>query len=561
MKLRERKLLKLFGKSGRIDNQVLEGDVLAIEGFYRDSGYPDARVTGIERIETGDPDHIDLVLTISEGILQTVSSVSVSGTDAVSRETILSKLQMRAGMVYSAKAVREDVAFLRSYYGRKGYTGLHVRPLLEGAGPGELEVEYSIYEGASFAVGEIRITGNEETEDRVIRRELAILPGEIFNTALVEASAARLRQLPNFSRVEIAPSASSEGGYKDIHVSLVEQQTGEIAFGAGFSSIENIVGFLRITQSNFDLSGWPSFTGAGQKFRLNLQAGAERRDLELDFIEPWLFGKQLELSTGIYYHDILYNSDVYEERHIGGQASLRQKLGEDHWITGGYRLDLGKVHNIDPQASDQIAAAAGDFTDSMLFAEYNITTVDSYKFPRRGHRFKLRGELSGLGGDVETYAFEMRGAKYYHLPLDTVFHLEGAYRTIDSYGGGGIPTYKREYLGGATDLRGYDYRGVGPKDENREPLGGLGSLSVTAELSTPLPGKLGEKVRLATFFDAGTVSDSAWGFGDVYGDVGVGLRLFIIGDTPIRLDYAIPLKTDRFNSPDGRFNLQLRYEF
>ncbi|MGI9240255.1 MAG: outer membrane protein assembly factor BamA [Verrucomicrobiales bacterium] len=561
MKLRERRLLKLFGKVASIDNQVLEDDLLAIEKLYRDAGYLDARITEVERRTGTASGPITLVLTIAEGVRPTVAELSVSGIEAVSPETILTKLQMQEGMPYSGKAVGEDVEFLREFYGRKGYPDLHVRPFLSSAGEGSIKLEYSVYEGATFSVGEIRITGNEETQDRVIRRELAILPGETFNTALVEASASRVRQLPNFSRVEMTPTSSSEEGYKDIHVAVTEQPTGEVAVGAGFSSIDNVVGFLRIQQSNFDLAGWPGFTGAGQKFRLNLQAGAERRDLELDFIEPWLFGKDLTLATGAYYHDILYNSDVYEERHLGGQASLRRKLGEHRSVAAGYKLDFGKVHNIDPAASDDVKALEGDFTDSMLFAEYMLTTVDSFKFPRRGHRLSLRGELSGLGGDVETYAFEIRAAKYYHLPLDTVFHLEGAFRTIDSYGGGGIPIYKREFLGGANDLRGYDYRGVGPKDEDGEPLGALSSLSGTAEISTPLPGKLGGRVRVATFLDAGTVSDRAWGVDDFYGDVGVGLRLFIIGDTPIRLDYAIPLKTDRFNDSGGRFNLQMRYEF
>ncbi len=298
MKLRERKLLKVFGKVASIDNQVLEDDMLAIENHYRDAGYLDARIIEVDRHADGASGPITLVFTIAEGARQTVAELKVSGTAAVPPETIRTNLQMQAGMPYSGRAVGEDVEFLRDYYGRKGYTDLHVRPILSSAGADSVKLDYSIYEGAPFTVGEIWITGNEETQDRVIRRELAILPGETFNTALVEASANRVRQLPNFSRVGMTPTDSSEEGYKDIHVSVAEQPTGEFASGAGFSSIDSIVGFVRIKQSNFDLAGWPSFTGAGQKFRLNLQAGAERRDLELDFIEPWLSDKDLALASG-----------------------------------------------------------------------------------------------------------------------------------------------------------------------------------------------------------------------------------------------------------------------
>jgi len=561
MKLRERRMLKLFGKKSKVDNQVLEEDVLTIENLYRDAGYLYARVADIERRATGREDHFDLILKISEGTVQKISNVEVTGTSAVSGEMMTSKLQMKPGGKYSAKAVRQDIDFLREYYGRKGYLNLNVRPRLTDAGDNSISVEYSISEGAPFTIGEIEIVGNEDTQDRVIRRELAILPGETFNTALVDASVKRLDKLPNFSNVQIYPVDSDEESYKDIRIIVNETDTGEIKFGAGISSNSSVVGFINLKQRNFDLWDWPRFKGAGQTFDLNLQAGARRRDFELSFTEPWFMGKELTLHTGLFYHDILYNSDLYDERHSGGKVSLRKKVGEHSSVTGGYRLDFGKIHNIESSASDLIASEEGDFTDSMVFAEYNITTLDDFYFPRRGHRLNLRTEFSGVGGDVNTYAFEVGAAKYFHLPLDTVFHLEGLFRTIDSHGGGGVPIHKREYLGSATNLRGYDYREVGPKDETGEPLGGLSSLSVTAEVSTPLPGKLGYRVRVAAFGDAGTVSRNAWDLDDIYGDVGIGLRLFIIGDAPIRLDYAFPLKTDRYNDSGGKFNIQMGIKF
>ena len=162
---------------------------------------------------------------------------------------------------------------------------------------------------------------------------------------------------------------------------------------------------------------------------------------------------------------------------------------------------------------------------------------------------------------MKTYAFELGGATYYTGPLDTIFSLEGIFRTVDSHGGGGVPIFKREFLGGARNLRGYDYREAGPKDENGEPLGGRTSIYGTAEVSTPIPGSLGEKVRVATFYDIGTVSRSAWDFDDIYSDVGIGLRLFILPGAPIRLDYGYPLKTDEFTGSSGKFNFQMGWNF
>ena len=561
MKVKERKLLKLFGNRGKIDNQTLEDDVLAIEDAYRDAGYINARVMDVERRPTGKGDHIDLILHISEGAMHTVSSVSVSGTSAFTEDTITGRLQMQPGMPYSAKAVREDIQFLRKYYGRKGYADLNVVPQLTSAGENALNIDYSVFEGVASTVGEIHIRGNEKTQDRVIRRELAILPGEPFNTSLLEASAARLRQLPNFSRVEVTPTDSAENGYKDINISVTEKPTGSVNFGAGFSSIDNLVGFVDVVQTNFDIKGWPKFTGAGQKFRLSLKYGTERRDFALDFTEPWLMDRKLSLSTGVYYRDIYYNSDLYDERHAGGEVSLRKPLSEHSYGKIGYRLDFAKIHDIDDKASDEIKAEEGDYTDSNLFAEYTIDTRDSFTLPRTGHKLTFGADF-GVGGDVETYGFELGAAKFWNGPLDTIFSLEGIFRTIDTYGGGTVPIFRREFLGGARNLRGYDYREAGEtKDENGEPLGGKTSAYMTAEVSTPIPGDLGEKVRVATFYDIGAVSPSSWDLGEIYHDVGIGLRLFLLPGAPIRLDYGYPLKTDEFTGSSGKFNFQMGWNF
>ena len=562
MKTRERKLLRVFGENSRIDNRVLEDDVVAIENHYRDAGYVEMRVTEIGRHTTGKTDHYDLVLTIDEGSQHKVASVRITGTSAIAEETTLSKLLTRSGLPFSAKAVREDIGFLRNFYGRRGYLNLHVRPILTSAGEAALDVEFSVYEGVAFKVGTIDFSGNEETRDRVLRRELAVLPGESFNTSLLQASTDRLRQLPNFSRVGASTLDSPEEGYKDVRITVTEQPTGEIRFGAGFSSVDNIVGFISYQQRNFDITGWPKFTGAGQKFRANLQYGAERRDFEIGFTEPWLFGHDLEMSTGASYRDIFYNSDFYDERHAGGKLAFRKKVGEHSSLAGGYKLDFGKIHHIDPAASDAIKSEEGEFIDSMVFAEYNLTTIDDFSFPRSGHRLNVRTEFSGLGGDVNTYAVEFGAAKYFHLPLDTVFHVEGLFRTIDSHGTGNVPIYKREFLGSAHNLRGYEYRGVGPKDENGEPLGGGSSLFITTELSTPLPGKLGERLRPSRLHRRRHRRTRR-----------VGTRQYLRrrrhrrqilpekNRPPLRFDYAIPLKTDRHTGSGGRLNVQMGIKF
>ncbi len=158
------------------------------------------------------------------------------------------------------------------------------------------------------------------------------------------------------------------------------------------------------------------------------------------------------------------------------------------------------------------------------------------------------------------YGLSLEAAQYVSLPMDMIFSVEGAVRTVDTLGGGedGVPIFERLFLGGANNLRGFDYRDVGPKDENGEPLGGKTSAYATFELSFPII----EKVRGAVFYDVGVVSGDSydWG-GDVNSDVGVGLRLFFLPTGPIRLDFGVPMQADEENDSGGKFNFNLGYRF
>ena len=142
-----------------------------------------------------------------------------------------------------------------------------------------MDVIYRIDEGVQSYVNLVNIQGNTRTKDRVIRRELAVKPGEVFDTTLVNVSRQRLENLNYFSRVEMSPADTIVPGRKDLNVIVEEKRTGSFNFGAGFSTIDSLVGFAEVSQSNFDLFNWPSFVGGGQRFRIRGQYGLERKRL------------------------------------------------------------------------------------------------------------------------------------------------------------------------------------------------------------------------------------------------------------------------------------------
>jgi outer membrane protein insertion porin family len=164
-----------------------------------------------------------------------------------------------------------------------------------------------------------------------------------------------------------------------------------------------------------------------------------------------------------------------------------------------------------------------------------------------------------LGGDVQIYGFDLEGEQYFHLPFDTILLFDAEVASVANWGSGSkIPIYDRLFLGGANNLRGFDFDRVGPKDSSGDDIGGNSLARLTIEYTIPII----DRVRFAVFYDTGFVNSQSWAFGttNVNSDYGAGLRLNLpIG--PIRLDYGIPIQSDKFNNSSGRFQFSVGYQF
>jgi outer membrane protein insertion porin family len=370
----------------------------------------------------------------------------------------------------------------------------------------------------------------------VIRRELAFAPGEEFNTVRIEKSRSRLQNMGYFSQVDIRSNPTGTPGYKDIDISVTEQSTGAISIGVGFSSIDSFVGFFSLTQTNFDIRNWPNFTGGGQRFNLDVRYGDKRRDFSLSIVEPWFLGQRLSLGGEIFYRDLYYLSDVYDQQNFGGAVSLRKPIGEHAYVELSYTAQNVKIHNLDDDVSEEILAEEGSFFESKFDLGLTHDTRDSVFLPRKGHKVTLGG-VASAGGDADVYGGSIEAVQYFNLPYDLILSFEGAGKVVNS----DAPIYERLFLGGANNMRGFEYRDVGPKDENGEPLGGDTSYYFTAEMSFPII----EKIRGAVFYDVGEVSGGPGKFGGgLNSDVGIGLRLYFLPTGPNRLDYGSPVDSE-----------------
>ena len=512
-------------------------------------------MTNVSRLRA-DAKYVDVIITIEEGDTYMVESLVVNGVSALSmQDDIVPYLRTKAGHKFAGTSLKSDIKLIGDQYGSLGYADARVVPSLEDAGNGAVKVVININEGRSYRIGQINIEGNDKTKDYVIRRELPLEPGQPFDTTKTEVTERRLENMNYFANVELLPLDSSYIDEKDLLIRVVEKPTGSINFGAGFSSIDSLTGFFEVTQSNFDLFDPWKFSGGGQRFRFSARAGSERQDYSISLTEPWAFGRPIALTTEAYYRDLLFVSDQYDQTDMGAAIALRKSVGEFTYASVEFR---GENIEVTPEsnASAAFQAEAGEYMKSSVGLTVVRDTRDNVFLPRLGSKVSAGFEFVGLGGDIEDNIFTVQGSKYFNLPYDAIVSFIGRYQ----HSSNGDHLFTRHFLGGANNLRGFDFRDVGPRDPvSLETLGGNKAWYGTAELTLPIV----EKIRGALFYDIGEVSGGPAGSvgGGINSDWGVGVRMFILGSAPVRLDYAFPIQADAFNDEGGRFQFTMGAQF
>jgi outer membrane protein insertion porin family len=569
MKTKPRDLLTYFNKSGRLESIQVEEDRVAIQSLYQNRGFADVNVSEIQT-QPLSSEGVELVVMISEGTEYRVNQVSIQGVNIAPEGEVLSQLKMNAGQLFTPKGVGDDLKAIRDFYGSRGYVDMSAVPEVLPAGPGTVNLTYSLDEGVQSYLNLVNIQGNTRTQDRVIRRELAVKPGEVYDTTLVDISKKRLENLNYFERVETQPTDTIVPGRKDLNVIVEEKRTGSFNFGAGFSTIDSLIGFAELQQSNFDILNWPRLTGGGQRFRVRAQYGLLRQDFVVSLTEPWFMGYKLSAGIEAYYRTANFLSTVYAQENLGVALQTRQKIWRSLSTSTEYRTEKIRIYDVDSSdVGAEIQAAAGDYNKSAVTNSFVWDTRDSLFLTRKGELLEFTSFVSGgfLGGDVQDFGISFDAAKYFSLPWDMILLAKGQLAVTDGWGsdksgdagyGNGVPIFDRLYLGGSNNLRGFDYRDVGPVDNFDNPIGGNSSAYMTLELTFPII----SRVRGAVFSDAGFVNADSFDFdyANYNANIGIGLRLDLpIG--PIRVDYGVPVVYDNWNGPPGKFNFNIGYQF
>src|SRR5438874_2677375 len=345
MKTRGRTPIYFMDKSGRLDEVQLQQDLDKVREYYQDHGYIDVAIKDVRRERTAKGPLI-ITIVVAEGPQYHVRKLAVTGYQAANESRIRMLLKMKEGSVYSPKQLHDDAKAVADAYGSGGYVDLIILPEGEPAGPALIDVNYKIEEGVRSFVNRINIEGNTRTKDKVIRREVLVAPGDVFNTVRVDITKKRLENLGYFAKVETYPEETEIPGRKDLTILVQEKRTGSLSFGGGFSTVDKLVGFVELTQGNFDLFNWPSFTGGGQKFRVRLPFVTQRRDFILTLTEPYFLDRRLALSGSVFYTEANYLSALYDQRTYGVMFELRKPINSYMYLTLGYTLQDVDIFNV-----------------------------------------------------------------------------------------------------------------------------------------------------------------------------------------------------------------------
>ncbi|PAW88675.1 MAG: outer membrane protein assembly factor BamA [Pedosphaera sp. Tous-C6FEB] len=567
LKTKEHWMFSWLTGSDKFKDDQFEDDKEKLTDFYRNEGYLDFEIKEIQ-FDNPKPDALAIKFQVFEGKQYKVGTVAVKGNNLFPSAEVERDIKMTAGKTFTPEGQRKDVESVRDFYGTKGYIDSRVTAVrTPNTETGNIDVTYQVDEKDKSFVEKIEIKGNVKTKDKVLRRELAISPGETFDMVRVKLSKQRLENLNYFEKVDAQPEPTDVPNRKNLVVNVEEKNTGNMSVGAGLSSVESVVGFVEVTQGNFDLFKPPWFTGGGQKMRLRASYGSRRQDYLLSFTEPWFLDRKLAFSVDLYHRNTSFQSTLYDQTQTGMRLGLEQALWSD-FVRGNvsYTIEDVGIKNVDPGASPELKAEAGSQLVSKIGAGLTYDTRTGGLTPTGGHRVELISELAGgpLGGDADFYRLELRGSQY--LPgfwSGQTWEILGRVGAIESYNSRPITLFNRYFLGGPRTLRGYRFSDVAPRDSLNEPLGGNTYWLGSVEYSIPLV----ERLRFAMFYDIGNVYTSSFSFNPnkakgetLYQDnVGVGFRINIPNLGPLRLDYGIPLTTDRNQNKSGRFNFDVGF--
>ncbi len=543
--------------SGQYKQEAFEQDLNIIRFLYYNEGYVQAKVDRPQVTVSADKRSIYITIHIDEGDQYFVGDVDFSGDILFPKEELLGLIKIKDNNVFAYDVLRGDISTLTAKYGDLGYAYANVIPRTRFRDQDKkVDLVFEFDKGEKVYFGRINVVGNSKTRDKVIRRELKVREGELYNETIFRESNENVKRLGFFEDVAFKTSVDpAKHDIMNLDITVKERSTGTIQFGAGYSSSTGFTLQGSVSQSNF--------LGKGQDLSASLNVSSAGSFYKLGFTEPYFQDSQWALGGEVYQSASTGRLD-YDEFHSGALVRTSYPIYDKTRIYLTYKYDRSNlqtrydINNVPVTDLVIFPLSTASGVTSSVTSSVEFDSRNDRMMPTGGQLAALSYEYAGVGGDLR-YFQVIGNYKYFkNVIWDIVWRNSFRYGLIDSLAGGAIPFDRLFLLGGPYSLRGYDSYRVGkmrfsqqvyntniansisPAEAQRRAMrfvGGKQQLLYQGELQFPMIKEAG--IMGVVFFDTGTAEDDITDTG-FYSDAGLGLRWFSpIG--PLRFEWGFPL--------------------
>lgn len=556
-RIRTHGMFSWFTKSGILKEEDIDGDTQQIQAYLVQHGYLDAIASRPEIFY--EEDGIIVNFNIAPGIRYKIGQIGFRGDLLESTDELFEKIQLdnvqKDDEYFDLKVMQDDIQKLKEVYTGYGYAfaNVDVDTPLDRA-KGLVDVYYMLQPNEKVYIRNVLLEGNTETRDNVILRELRLADGQAYDGAKMQRSIDRLNNTDFFKEVNTDLLPTGEPGEVDLKLSVVENETGRLGLGIGYSTYDNVGISANIQKNNL--------YGKGYSVGLQGYLSSKKSSMRGYFVNPRLNDTNLGFTASIYKED--YEWSDYDRDSTGTEFGFFYPIGEYTRAVLNYRLEYYEMYNIEPDASIAIKSYEGENWASVISTGLIRDTTDSVRFPTRGTKESIMVEYGGgiIGGSDDFIKVRGSYGFYYALGKNHVFHSRISGVAVYKNGDEPIPAFERIYVGGMSTLRGYDYEDVSTKDPRTDDvIGATKAVYGSAEYAWRISEEY--SIALVPFFDFATISDEKYDnlFDKNYYSTGLEVRWNSpLGD--IRFAYGYPL-TDGYKGEDlsGRFEFTMGRAF
>ncbi len=578
--------LSFLTSSGTYREDAFDRDMLLITAFYYDHGYINVKLGKPEIELSADKEYLYITIPIEEGEQYKIGKIDFKGDLLFPKDEYFMRMSVHEGETFNRTKLANDITHLNDLYKDLGYAYVNVQPLTQVEGSTRsVEVVFDLQKGNQVYFGRINIRGNTKTRDKVIRREMRVYEGELYNQTRLDRSKRLIQALGFFEKVDLSTKTEEGTDRIDVNIEVTERATGTFQIGAGFSSVENFIGQAQVSQNNL--------FGRGTTLQLQAQISSLRQLFTLRYLDPYFLDTKLTFSFSLYNSLLFYPS--FNRTARGGDLTWGYLLGDFTRVFATYRLEYVDVQQnqagltiggFAPTAQVTPGTVANLFRKGFTSAirlSMNYDTRDDRMFPKNGMFHSLSVEVADPLIASQSVFTRISGWLRFYKPIwgPFIFRLNMEGGLVTSRSSQGVPVYERYFLGGINTIRGFQLFSLGPKVNvlsQQQPsaylsqftIGGNLQLILNSEIEFPIFAAV--QIKGVVFFDAGNAyntekqrycpsSSAVSNIPDVFSpcnqyptfsnlrySVGFGIR-WVSPIGPLRFEWGIPLNRQQGEDP------------